>query len=647
MAEDIKIATKKIFYKNSLRIQLVVTPNYYFVKEIKEISGCYWSKNLKSWNFPYRENYLAFLKDKFKMEIEDLSDNKIKNAIIIIDKKNGKIQLNLNDDSFIKLELKKIKNNFRVTDYPKWFFTGTNDNYLAIKKILKENNYKFRIEYKKDIEEKQDIPIIKHYVQTLLMRNYSKRTIDVYVYFFKMFVADFSGKDINILKFEELNKYVQDKIKQNNYKTEQQKQFISAIKFYYEKILGREKIFFLLGKNNTQLLKYNHKINIIEIFNIVKSSEKSEHIILLLLYYFWGFSFEKISQISLKDTKKLLHIFIKKHPDFKQLITKQFSDYYLKFKPKKYLFETKNNKQLLPNQIEKLFLKIFSNGKYIDIYKIEYKNICKLAELANNSANNYTSYFITFLKDFNFVHPLSIQNEEIRKFVIKLNKENYSKNTVNQYINSIKVYYEKAYHRKIDDEIFRPRRPKPLPEILSLNETFTLFYNISNIKHYCILAITYSGGLRRSETLNLKINDIDFERNEIRIKGGKGNKDRITLLSDNLKLFLLDYIKEYKPKNYLFEGATGGKYSVSSMSSILKKALKKSKITKKVTLHTLRHSFATHLLEQGTDLRYIQSILGHNSIKTTTIYTKVSNNKIKKIKSPFDNLNNNSSPKPP
>ena len=149
----------------------------------------------------------------------------------------------------------------------------------------------------------------------------------------------------------------------------------------------------------------------------------------------------------------------------------------------------------------------------------------------------------------------------------------------------------------------------------------------------------YSGGLRRSELINLKITDIDSKRMLIRITQSKGNKDRHTLLSEKLLKLLRDYYKFYKPAFWLYEGRGGGQYSATSIANIFRKALRKAKIRKHATPHTLRHSFATHLLEQGINLRYIQEILGHSSISTTEIYTHVSSKQLTKIQNPLDNLN--------
>ena len=157
-----------------------------------------------------------------------------------------------------------------------------------------------------------------------------------------------------------------------------------------------------------------------------------------------------------------------------------------------------------------------------------------------------------------------------------------------------------------------------------------------NIKHRCILCLLYSAGLRRGELLNLKVTDIDSKRMLIRVDGGKGRKDRFTLLGETMLQDLRRYFVKYRPNEYLFEGAMGGKYSAKSVATIVKRAAEYAGIRKRVTPHILRHSFATHLLEQGTDLRYIQSLLGHNSSRTTEIHTHVAVNNFKNIKNPLD-----------
>ena len=207
-------------------------------------------------------------------------------------------------------------------------------------------------------------------------------------------------------------------------------------------------------------------------------------------------------------------------------------------------------------------------------------------------------------------------------------------------MNALNFYYGKILKRKFMYEIKRPRKDKKLPVVLSGGEVSKILSAVSNIKHKAILMIIYSAGLRVSEVVKLKVEDIDDERKLIRVKGAKGRKDRYTILSDKALETSEIYLKSHKPKKWLFTGAKKtGHLNIRSVQKIFDNAVKSAGIRKDVSVHCLRHSFATHLLESGVDLRYIQELLGHKSSKTTEIYTHVSNKNLGKIKSPLDNLN--------
>jgi site-specific recombinase XerD len=184
----------------------------------------------------------------------------------------------------------------------------------------------------------------------------------------------------------------------------------------------------------------------------------------------------------------------------------------------------------------------------------------------------------------------------------------------------------------------RPDKEQALPTVLSTAEITNILKAAENLKHKAILTVIYSAGLRIGEVVKLKIKDIDSERKQIRIEQGKGKKDRYTLLSAKTLELLRAYFTAYRPKEYLFEGQDGGQYSTRSIQAFFQEICRKAGIKKKVSVHTLRHSFATHLLENGTDLRYIQALLGHESTKTTEIYTHVTTKGFDQIKSPLDNL---------
>ncbi|MCO6489595.1 MAG: tyrosine-type recombinase/integrase [Phaeodactylibacter sp.] len=183
-----------------------------------------------------------------------------------------------------------------------------------------------------------------------------------------------------------------------------------------------------------------------------------------------------------------------------------------------------------------------------------------------------------------------------------------------------------------------PKRAKKLPHVLTETEVARLIQATQNLKHRCILMLIYSGGLRLGELIQLRLADLEPEQNRLFVYGGKGKKDRCTLLSPKVWEHLQQYMEVYRPVDWVFEGQTGGRYSARSVQAIFSKAKERSGINPYATVHTLRHSFATHLLEKGVDLRYIQELLGHESSKTTEIYTHITHTGWAKVKSPIDDL---------
>jgi site-specific recombinase XerD len=270
---------------------------------------------------------------------------------------------------------------------------------------------------------------------------------------------------------------------------------------------------------------------------------------------------------------------------------------------------------------------------------VEYLNKLEFKRYSINTARTYISCFEKFINYFKDKKLIEITEEDIQGYLNHLAQKGVSSSQLNQTINSIKFYYELIMQMPNRFySIERPFKEKRLPKVLSKEEVFKIIDSTNNIKHKCILSLLYSAGLRRQELLNLKISDIDSNRMMITIYQGKGKKDRVTVLSEKVLADLRIYFKEWKPINYLFEGKSGIMYSGSSVGAIIKKAARKAKVLKTVTPHMFRHSFATHLLEDGTDLRYIQTLLGHTSSKTTEIYTQVSLGHMQKIRSPFDSL---------
>jgi site-specific recombinase XerD len=256
----------------------------------------------------------------------------------------------------------------------------------------------------------------------------------------------------------------------------------------------------------------------------------------------------------------------------------------------------------------------------------------------NNTIRTYQHFFSRFINHFPGLNIDDLTEDHIRKFQDFLVKEKkVALSTQNQAINSIKFYYEKVLQgERKTYYIERPGKEKRLPSVLSKEQVKSLLKSTKNLKHKTALAMIYSAGLRNGELINLRTADIFWDRNQIMIRGAKGKKDRIGLLSDKMKVVLTRYIEKEKPAYWLFESPNGKQYSQSSIRKVFKNALRLANLPEHYRVHDLRHSFATHMLEKGVNLRIIQELLGHNSSKTTEIYTHVCATDFAKIQNPLD-----------
>jgi len=277
-----------------------------------------------------------------------------------------------------------------------------------------------------------------------------------------------------------------------------------------------------------------------------------------------------------------------------------------------------DNMKLLDRTIKTLKIKAYANNT-IELYRGELLQLMRLLKekpLADLTTDQIKSYLL---------------------WLFEFRKSGESK--VHSALNALKFCFEQVlYKPKIFIEIPRPKKPFLLPKVIAKEKVSDVIYKNQNIKHRCMLMLAYSAGLRVSEIINIKIADIDSHRMTIFIARAKGKKDRIVPLSPKLLTELRKYYKEYKPKEYLFEGQGNGQYSIRSIQEVFSKAKTNAGVKSKGGIHTLRHSYATHLLESGTDIRFIQELLGHNSINTTLRYTHVSTRTIRNIKSPLDDL---------
>jgi len=269
-----------------------------------------------------------------------------------------------------------------------------------------------------------------------------------------------------------------------------------------------------------------------------------------------------------------------------------------------------------------------------------YKKLLKIENYSEQTIKSYYSALRLFLEWISKSKLDSVTEKSIEDYLYYCKtKRKYSFSSMKLVVASIRYLYVKVLKKEIPEALnIKLRKPSILPSVLSTKEISKILEIIKNLKHKTIIVLIYSAGLRLGELLNLELSDIDSETMKIHIRQAKGKKDRYVMLSENVLALLRDYYKKYKPNKYVIEGQNGGRYSPKSVQSIFKRALQKAGIKKKATVHTLRHSFATHLLDDGTDIRYIQELLGHKRLETTQIYTHVSSYSINKIKSPADKL---------
>ncbi|RYF83236.1 MAG: integrase [Chitinophagaceae bacterium] len=269
-----------------------------------------------------------------------------------------------------------------------------------------------------------------------------------------------------------------------------------------------------------------------------------------------------------------------------------------------------------------------------------YFQLLKLKGYSPNTIQTYCSAFHYLLRLLGAAPVCTLQKEHVQAYLLwLLEKRGYSHANLHTTVNALKFYFEAVEGRGREFyNLPRPKKRLKLPSILSEEEMIGLIQKTGNLKHRALLMAAYSAGLRVSELVKLKIKDVDSGRMLLHVREGKGGKDRMVPLSQKLLLTLRDYVKHYHPKEYLFEGEAGGPYATRTAQEVLQEAKSKAGIRKKGGIHLLRHSYATHLLEAGTDIRYIQAFLGHNSLQTTMLYTHVSKLKIETIQSPLDRL---------
>jgi len=279
----------------------------------------------------------------------------------------------------------------------------------------------------------------------------------------------------------------------------------------------------------------------------------------------------------------------------------------------------------------------YFSARSIPTYSTELQKTERELRILNYSSKTIKSYLHGLRKYFSYKgdYYSKLDQENIKNFLLSCEKKQISPQSRNLYLNAIKFYYRKVSKNLQKIQILSAKEPKNLPEILSRKEIEKILNSLKNAKHKLLLSLAYGAGLRVSEVISLKVQDLDLVELTIHIKNAKGQKDRITVLPEKLVTNLKDLIAGRTGNDFVFTSERGGRLTTRTAQKVFENALRISKIDKLATFHSLRHSFATHLLENGVDIRYVQELLGHQSIRTTQRYTHVTNPKLKNIRSPL------------
>jgi site-specific recombinase XerD len=411
---------------------------------------------------------------------------------------------------------------------------------------------------------------------------------------------------------------------------------MAAIKFYYERVLGRNKMFFNLD-NSGKLELSPLYLNFNEIKEVCSGIQSASDKLLLFLVYHANVGITEISKLPVDNEGYFKHNTL---PGRNEQALRWYLELLESHKRRTlnshYLFESQG-KAFAPHKLKYKLYRIMSYYALDTLYKMQYRHILDSTRYSEKTKQMYLSAILKFICYSNYKHPALVSNDEIRDYLV-LHREKSASHQDN-IINAFKFFFEKVHKNELTSKyLFRPRRGFYLPDYFTKEELAAMISVCENKKHELLVSLCYCAGLRRGELQRLKLVDIDLRRNTLFVRASKGRKDRYSLLSANLHALLREHVEENKPKVYVFEGATPGKmYSTTSMASVLKSLAKTAGIQRRVYLHMLRHSFATHLLEDGKDIRYVQELLGHIDIKTTMRYTHIINDALT-ISSPFDTL---------
>jgi site-specific recombinase XerD len=585
-----KLVISKIEKDGNTRIACSFSNSEDITSIIRRIPGRQWSRSFNCWHIPYEKTAWNTLKE--------LCVNKV------------------------EIDIKMCSNVSDVTPTSSY-------------KVLSESG---RGELKPGCSYEEG-EVVSAYKRMLEIKKYSPSTIDIYVPLFRKFVSDVQekGRKADELNYAEISEYLRQHCRGAGFTYT--KQLVCAIKFYYERLLGKEKFFYNQEKIH-QIKSLPILFDYSEILKITGVAIKnSGHQLCLWLVFYLGMRSEAIASLP-RNVLPVLEQnsrFLENSKAAAQLIAMAEQHNFLSGNVE-YLFE-KRGRAFNTGEMRQYIWWLISRYKLEAVFRKQIRNMLAQTSLEKGTQNQYESHLISFIRGLDFMNPAFVKAGRITSFLHEFGKGKTA-DSVNSMITALRFYFRYCLKREfLPTELPRARKAFIKPQVLSLEEVAAIIDAIENEKHRILISIIYSAGLRRSEVRNLRLSDIDYHRGLLFIKAGKGKKDRFSVLSPVLAETLKQYVAKYRPLGYVFEGDKAGEpYSYTSMEAILKRAAAKAGIYKKVYLHLLRHSFATHVLEDGYDTRYLQQVLGHNSIKTTQRYTHLTRESVLKIRSPFDKI---------
>ena len=639
---------------------------------IKSLTDRRYSGSKKYWHIPFRDDYKDYLTMSFskvsgvelvfEAEVieeqvkEEKSKNKDALVVLKLDQVNKKIYVEHPYSPHLYNILSVTKKGLWLKKQSCWVFPYHEKNYKALAALIRKSGYGLKETLVQNhstqakgksknnlinIKKAKELSfatksLLQTYSNTIILKRLSPHTRDIYVRFFILFLQDHKDADIENLSYTKIYEYI--KKKKETLEHTQLKQTIAAIKFFYERVMDREKMFFYL-QEKVNIQTGAVFIPFYDIKKLCDSISSPTDKMLIFLYFHVNLKFSEILEIPVRSRDLFSSDYRMPGANEQAIAYYQsiWDDIQKAHRPYHFLIEDKTRKYEEKELRQKIY-RIINRQRLGEIYKAQYKYILDSTTYSFKTKQVYLSAFIKLLDYHNYRHPTHIKNEEIRDYLV-LHRDKSPSHQDNM-INAFKFFFEKVHKNEILERyVVRPRKGFFLPDFFLREELASMISVTHNVKHKFMISIFYCSGMRREELRQLKVTDVDLVKNRIFIRAGKGDRDRYTLFSKGLHAMMKAYLEKEDPKLYLFEGNIIGKpYSVTSMAKVLKKAALSAGIQRRVHIHMLRHSFATHLLEDGWDIRYIQELMGHRSIKTTTRYTHIISDALRNVTSPFDKM---------